>query len=570
MVIIRQVEIKNFRSCKNVTIPNLANLNAICGKNNVGKSNALRAICLFFAGYIEPGVPFDMRRDCSAKPRKKKETEISIQFSIPNELKIQKTLETALNFVKDGMVISKKFSVDLSSPDRLRVDYSIDNKLIPPQDKIRIDQFLNLFNFRYITADRSAKSVLEENLTELQAELEYRMNKSDSAKSNPQAVTQSTVIDEIKALADKLFSPIASELTKADPSIHGVRLSTPESITELLHAARYQLTLQDGGTYSEVQQGIGIQSLLLFSVLILIDKNFHRKFGWKIATIWAIEEPETFLHHDLEIQLANYLASIAKTAKDKFQIFWTTHNPTFAGISEATYLFTLNPAISNSVDSVCESVTYLDLVKKLQAFGIIPAMHVLALYPMQTLVLVEGHIDEYILGRLLKEAGYDNFKIFAIENLVNDTSVRGGSQLARLLEGSLHLIRHRKPKHGVLGVFDWDTAESDLKFLRKNIPSNNHIYKFDTKHANPDLDEKFRGVERYYPTSVVERVKNQHTNPNIIFDRGSKVSGGRYSCDTGDKYKKVKHELYQAMKQDSTIDPAFFQDFLSFYKQNFT
>ena len=45
---IKKIEIKNYRSIKTQTIENIKDLNIFSGGNDVGKSNVLRALDLFF------------------------------------------------------------------------------------------------------------------------------------------------------------------------------------------------------------------------------------------------------------------------------------------------------------------------------------------------------------------------------------------------------------------------------------------------------------------------------------------------------------------------------------------
>ncbi|MDD4730268.1 MAG: AAA family ATPase, partial [Dysgonamonadaceae bacterium] len=50
MILIKHIDIISFRSILNISfhVDNTLNLIAICGENNVGKTNTLRAIDLFF------------------------------------------------------------------------------------------------------------------------------------------------------------------------------------------------------------------------------------------------------------------------------------------------------------------------------------------------------------------------------------------------------------------------------------------------------------------------------------------------------------------------------------------
>ena len=57
MLRIKQIHIRNFRSIVNVTL-NVEKMNIFVGLNDVGKSNVLKALNLFFNNETEPGKQF--------------------------------------------------------------------------------------------------------------------------------------------------------------------------------------------------------------------------------------------------------------------------------------------------------------------------------------------------------------------------------------------------------------------------------------------------------------------------------------------------------------------------------
>ena len=65
MIIIRRVEIKYFRSIYDVTLKECDSLNIFSGRNDVGKSNILRALNLFFNGQTDWRSPLDFGADFS-------------------------------------------------------------------------------------------------------------------------------------------------------------------------------------------------------------------------------------------------------------------------------------------------------------------------------------------------------------------------------------------------------------------------------------------------------------------------------------------------------------------------
>ncbi len=64
MRFLREIEIRNYRSLRNVTLGDLDNYVPIVGLNGSGKSNILRVLNLFFTGNeVEPGAPMVLKRD---------------------------------------------------------------------------------------------------------------------------------------------------------------------------------------------------------------------------------------------------------------------------------------------------------------------------------------------------------------------------------------------------------------------------------------------------------------------------------------------------------------------------
>lgn len=89
-IIITSIRIKNFRSIKNALIK-VKDMNIFVGLNDVGKSNVLKALNLFFNGNTDYDTPFDFKKDFSCfftkKSHKTKEIVIKIEFKIPETYK---------------------------------------------------------------------------------------------------------------------------------------------------------------------------------------------------------------------------------------------------------------------------------------------------------------------------------------------------------------------------------------------------------------------------------------------------------------------------------------------------
>ena len=96
MLRIKQIHIRNFRSIVNVTL-NVEKMNIFVGLNDVGKSNVLKALNLFFNNETEPGKQFNFENDYSkfavSGQKQAKEIIITVTFSIPEHYKYHEDVE---------------------------------------------------------------------------------------------------------------------------------------------------------------------------------------------------------------------------------------------------------------------------------------------------------------------------------------------------------------------------------------------------------------------------------------------------------------------------------------------
>lgn len=565
MIIIKEIQIEKYRSCRLTKITNLGNFNIFSGKNNTGKSNILRALSLFFTNNIEPNVALNLQAECSAKVKEKKLVRISVKFNLSDEINIQRTISYVEDLIPRNATITKEYSLEPKNPSGYTVDYYIDGKQVEIGEKQIIDQFLNLFNFRYVTADRTPQSVLNENLTELKSELSFRLNRKNIGKSKIALDNEDNEkFGEITQIAREIFDPVKNELKKADDNIADVRLMTPDSYMELLNSATYQISTNDGGKFAESSMGSGIQGLLLFIILFLVDRNYHRKFGWKIATIWAIEEPEIFLHFDLENQLANYISTISFDSKSRFQTLCTSHSSTFPQYADSHYYIKQTIFQTNLITTTCEqfpSHKFLHILYENRISNIVDA---LTLYPINPIILCEGEIDSKIITYLLGKNKLSQIKVFHISEFVNHPLKKGESYLFEYLKANESILKNRAEGAGIIAVFDWDVDEKNINKLRKYIAYPNLIYRFQKADSNPELDKSFRGIEKFYPTDLINDFMKK--KEGYVLDKGERLSASRYLVDP-ERYDSIKQQLMDLFLTGQYSD-KFFENFIDKIKNN--
>lgn len=549
MIIITNIKIEKFRSCRSVEVSECGNFNILAGRNNSGKSNILRALSLFFKNEVEENVILDLSRDCNSREKEKKKISISITFKLNEKLKIQQTIQDVVELIPRKCKIKKEYVFDKTDISKYQILYYLDEMLLEDKDKQSVEQFLNLFNFRYIQSNKTAVNVLTENLKEIQSELKFRYSskyRNKIIEKKELDEKQKDSIDIIKSLATEMFTPISSEMTKADQTIVDVNIGTPNEIIELLNTISYQIKLKSGVVLNEKFQGNGMQSILLYSILYLIDRNYHRKFGWKIATIWAIEEPESFLHFDLENQLGNYLSENANNLNERFQIFSTTHSNVFPQYADAHYLIEKKLEITNSYWTECEKMNPHEYLFKLQELNISASLNVLSLYPLERIIIVEGERDEYIFKEIMKELDEKKTKVFSIARLLNDPKKGGDTHIEALINSNVNIMKRRGIYNNVVIIFDWDKENKEIAKIRKKISPPNKIIQLEKEKRTKLLDKSFKGIEAFYPIEYIDELHK--SDSGLISDRGSRHDKDRYYVDPL-RYDLVKEKLFDYIKK---------------------
>ncbi len=161
-IIIRAIRIRNFRSIRNVSIK-LSQMNIFVGLNDVGKSNVLKALNLFFNNNTDYDTEFDFSKDFSYLfPKKSHSTK---------EITIELTVEVPSSFQNSGIYIWKKAWRRGELPRESILDVS--GKA--PGPRSRIPYTLHRIKFRYVPAVKS-KEFYKYLLSELYLTAEASLN----------------------------------------------------------------------------------------------------------------------------------------------------------------------------------------------------------------------------------------------------------------------------------------------------------------------------------------------------------------------------------------------------------
>ncbi|WP_022846799.1 AAA family ATPase [Desulfurobacterium sp. TC5-1] len=321
-----KVNIKRFRSINNLTVEfKEGKPLIICGSNNVGKTNFLRALDLYFSldkkkFNTRDDIPYDIER---GKRGAGYNTSITGWF-IDNENK-RYEIKTIFKRTKvKGNILeikAKRNNTNISEPEARNI----------------IKRFRFLFieasniNMPQIIAEIIDEEVLPLGLDPL------RRKQTEPLKILENFVTKSKeALSGIEKEISKNLNEFIEGVTGIDKDEWKVKILFAEinKLREVL-ANMIEFTLYDKNNSKMEAKGSGIQRIVLLSLIKYISEKIKNK-----NIIWGIDEPEAFLQPALQKRVFNILLDMAK----KQHIIFTTHSQYFIDITDlqTTYLFKAN------------------------------------------------------------------------------------------------------------------------------------------------------------------------------------------------------------------------------------
>lgn len=316
MINITRIEIQYFRSIYRVNVSDLTDLNIFTGKNDVGKSNILKALNLFFNNVVYDGLKFDfqenfnkIRAEQVKKDSIKGKQFIQIKLTFRRGSGMAKTLPAQFTVTKkwlryDDMPI---VSDDLEKRcNKAGLKYN-------DRTKSSLTKFLNSIDYIYVPAIKDTR-IFNKILTRLQGTL-----------YNDKLTRDKGLVESLNILSKKVQSS-AEELNKEffDATNISANISSPKDITEFYSTLSIDTIFADNYSVKLDNRGDGIRVRYLPSILNYLALNSKKNF------IWGFEEPENSVEYNLAIKMAH---SFAQEYSKKSMIFLTSHSPAFINLS---------------------------------------------------------------------------------------------------------------------------------------------------------------------------------------------------------------------------------------------
>jgi predicted ATPase len=501
--LIRSVEVERFRSCESIRLEDLGDVTAFVGPNNSGKSNVLRALNLFFNDETDPGsfVNFDVDYRLGPPSKKKKSIRVSVEFSLPDKFQFRKGLEAVEQLVRRDFWIRKTWTLDLFEPIVEICRPGSQFRRVVGEESDRVTQFLNLISFRYVPNRAIPAQVIREQSRGVLRQLARRLLARGGRDVAP-------MLESMTLVAKEMVAPIAADLTRVCAGMSDLELSTPASVFDLLGQAGFRAGVGTFGRVEDTSLGSGVQSILMFHVLYMIDQGQFQGFGWRQAAIWAVEEPESSLHRQLQARLAVLLRAYALPGGSRFQILVTTHNDVFVYGATAGFLVTLDDSPSTAI----ERRPILELAREAASQRVTVVPNPALQFPFDTVVLTEGDIDAKVLARAADVMRMCQGVRFATPSQL-DPSLEGDGleAITRFVRNHRYVIPQRLSGHPLLVLVDWEVPDERVRQIAARYGDGGtvNVRRMASSWADPLVGDSFKGIERFYPVSFLERAEQE-------------------------------------------------------------
>lgn len=518
--LLTKARIRNFRSIDSVEV-DAGNLTALLGANGSGKSNIVRALNLFFNGQSDLDQAPDISRDYHRPWRKipNKTIEVEVDFDLPSVFSIHKGIRDSLKAL--GIESGAQFSVRKQwTRDPVREDMVEETIAFRPAEdedfkNLTVEQarlaarFLKLIRFRYIPNHLHPSELLQAESGALQETLIVALKRRRSTKDAPQ-VDADAFLEAMAQSARDLAAPINEVLAATPGHVQGVALETPDDWAEVVWSLVLQMEASDTRNLPAELHGSGNQTFLAYVLIAYLDTRFAQRFGWHQATVWAVEEPESFLHADLEKELANFLHQ--QCQEDRFQGFLTTHEPLFASTAGNRYEVRLIDGKTHM-----DALSVAALADRPVAAGITQYVHPLNLTTIKPTLLVEGKFDAFYIEHAYVKA--ERINPWDIRSLGDIEPGLGGGKdkIRKYLAGNQGPLRARPTRSPVVVLLDPDVSEGGVVGVREllEVHSTSTAARWPPDNVNTNLDESVRGIEQLLSTDLFEATAEAHSGSGI-------------------------------------------------------
>ena len=495
---IAKARIRNFRSIIDDSI-DLSDITLLVGQNDVGKSNYLRALNLFFNNETEPGVPFSFLTDYAA--------DAPVLKGKAREVIVDLTFETPLGFSKrDPVIWRKSWRADSLQP-HINKRWHADGVELSGRQKI--GAWLDRMKFKYVPAIKGNdyfRHLLRDLHDTLSLTVEEQLR--DASKN---------FIHKIQGATQGISTTVSQQLGMASA------IQIPKDLRTLFEVLDFE-TARGAASISLKQRGDGIKVRHIPAILkFLADQEAKLAAPGKTRTtsIWAYEEPE----NNLELASAFRLAEEFLSYSSEIQILLTTHSAAFYQLASRPSVTAYVAQLVEGAGTSAKRLHPSDVPELDASLGLMPLV---APYiadrekmlkqlaskidyfsnSMRPIVFVGGSTDEAIIRKAIDViSGAELSKAVEIKFIGQDK--QGGTQFggdtALKIVADFVRMNPTYANRKVLIILDCDARQGESE------SANLRVRKIPLNQANTKVR---KGIENLFPedlfTAEFYAVKNTH------------------------------------------------------------
>jgi hypothetical protein len=321
MGMLKAVTLRNFKCFRGITKIDLSQSTYIVGPNNSGKTAILAGIhCFFDSNAFSPG--FINKTELAAKKEGFNRSEISITFDLA--LVVGKARRKRLiSSYGEAITITKRFTWR-EVADIVQVDYIVGPSSPQAYDSLNEDvrSLLSAVSVSYMHP-QEGKELLLRAQEKFKQRLFHNWGRHASVADRVKVVQEGW--EHLRATANTYLSSSLTERLQGIWPGADVKIDLPARIQDIV--AISDITFRSNPTLPQVtltSHGTGAQSTILFQTHYVLDSDRTLHSGMYFP-LWLIEEPESFLHADIELQLARLLSSDEWLSN--IQMVVSTHAP---------------------------------------------------------------------------------------------------------------------------------------------------------------------------------------------------------------------------------------------------
>lgn len=550
---IKDIHLKNFRSFEDCLIKFEDYYTAICGKNNSGKSNIIKAILSIFERQTGPRNRINYHQDFPIwKTNSNKdniEITVRVQLDKTGDIGLVKFLNVFLQekeeaiseFEINDILLTIKISVN-PNPKESSIEINVDDKTV--NDIYKVGEILRRINFAHVIVFHNSTQPMNSVRRSQQHghldNLNIKTKKSIEGKFNQINKELSKAVQKHKSELQELIGRL-KEKYKVSLAISGFDMDYENIPYEIsLGEGNFELPLDDWGS------GTKNRTLILSSIFNAKNLINQDDESNKITPIVIIEEPESFLHPSAQSEFGRILQDLSKELQ--IQVIATTHSPYLLSHHnpKSNILVKRNIVRKKTKESIIEEVGGKNWREPFElALGMVgPEFESLkeAFFSEENnIILLEGDLDvEYF--KLLRNNNHGSNRL----NYEGEFFSYGGFGFLN----NLVLLKFMKERFKKLIV----TIDLDaISHVQSNFDQAGYCK--DSDYFLIGLDKPgYRCIEGLLPDFIKTKVNTE--NNELVFALQSEDKGERKSAK--DKLK----ALYLAeFKRDIKYDETYFSEF---------